>query len=496
MHRARLQTFDRPQAVPRPRRQLPVKLPARLPAKLPTKLPTKLPAKLPAKVAGAVTAAAVLLALAGCIPGPGKPPPPGPATSGTINWWGWTPTDVAVAKQYIAAFNRRFPDITVNFKLVAIDSWDAVLRPALASASGPDVFDMEPGQRVQLFKGFAEDLTPVARKALGPEWKSRLATIGVNGLSHNGKLTALSVGQTYAGTLWINQPLFDKYHLEPPRTLAEWKHVCQVFRSHQQGCFVQGAAGAGFNQDTLQAIADSVEPGIWTRASKGEAKWTDPSIVETFRIWKDLFDSQIMQPGAIGYQQFPDANNDFLTGKYAMIMMGTWYMINSTRTGMQSSLKAAGVAHPKAFPIRPVPFPDVGGKGNPAGLFGDADYGLSVNIRSKHRAAAETFVRWLATSTEGQQAVADSLLDPPSLQSVKPRYDKITMVDDARQKPWIKKLVSQTSTVSEPRMSLMNNDVSTAMQAGASGVATGQLTPRKAAELMQQAADAAAAVNR
>ncbi len=47
----------------------------------------------------------------------------GSATSGTVNWWGWTPTDTATANGYIAAFNKEYPDIKVNFKLVSIPDW-------------------------------------------------------------------------------------------------------------------------------------------------------------------------------------------------------------------------------------------------------------------------------------------------------------------------------------------------------------------------------------
>ena len=41
-----------------------------------------------------------------------------------------------------------------------------------------------------------------------------------------------------------------------------------------------------------------------------------------------------MEPGALAVQQYPDASNDFLTGKYAMIEMGTWYTPNATRSGL------------------------------------------------------------------------------------------------------------------------------------------------------------------
>ena len=102
----------------------------------------------------------------------------GAATSGTVNWWGWTPTDTATADNYIAAFNKEFPDIKVNYKLVSIPDWQAAITPALRSDSGPDVFDMQPGSYVKKFGSLAEDLTPAMTKALGDDWQSKVAPGG------------------------------------------------------------------------------------------------------------------------------------------------------------------------------------------------------------------------------------------------------------------------------------------------------------------------------
>src|SRR6476659_5778067 len=55
----------------------------------------------------------------------------GSTTSGTVHWWGWTPTGEANAHGYIAAVNKEFPDINVNYKLVSIPDWQAALTPAL-----------------------------------------------------------------------------------------------------------------------------------------------------------------------------------------------------------------------------------------------------------------------------------------------------------------------------------------------------------------------------
>jgi len=398
---------------------------------------------------------------------------------------------VATANDYIAQFNKAYPNVKVNFKLVNISDWVAALRPALVSGQGPDVFDMQPGAYVTQFNSFAEDLTPLATSWLGENWKHKVAPIGISGLASNGKLTAMSVGAVYAGMLWYNADILAKYGLKPPATLSAWQQVCATLKSHNVGCFVQGAAQEGFDQDTLQSIANSVQPGLWTKVSLGDAKWTDPGIVKTFTIWKQLFDDGIMQSGAIGYQQYPDANNDFLAGKYAMVMMGTWYTQYATSKAMSAAISAAGVSGAKPFPILPMTFPDVAGAGNKSEMYGDADFGLAISTKSNNKPAAEAFVKWMTTTTQGQQVIADQLNDLPSLKGVTPNFNSIALVDPAKQTAPIKSLINQVSTVTEPREALLSTDVQNAILAAASSVATGSASPQDAANTLQQAAEAA-----
>jgi ABC-type glycerol-3-phosphate transport system substrate-binding protein len=419
----------------------------------------------------------------------------GSATSGTVNWWGWTPTNSDEAKEFIAAFNKKYPKITVKFKLIGISDYQATMRPALASNGGPDVFDLQPGAYVQQFGSYAEDLAPTAKDALGADWKSKISKIAVNGLTAKGKLAALPIGSSYAGSLWVNNDLFSTYNLKPPTTLDEWKQVCKTFQQNNVGCFAQGAAQEGFDQDTLQAISNSVEPGYWTKASKGEKKWDDPVIVKTLSIWKELFTSGIMQEGALGAQQYPDINNAFLTGKYAMVMMGSWYTQYATQDAMTQAIGAAGVSGAKPFPILPIQFPDVANKGNTSEMFGDADYGLAVASKSKNRAAAETFVKWMATSKAGQQVVADRLDTTATLNGISPDFNKIKFVDPALQSGPVNDYLKKTASIDEPRFALLNADIENAFLAAAQSVAGGSATPEKAAQTLQQAAEAAKAAN-
>ena len=413
------------------------------------------------------------------------------ATKGTINWWGWTP-EIGVAKQYIAAFNKVHPNITVNYKQVATASYDAAIRPALASSVGPDVFNMAPGGgigSISAYQGSAVDLAPVVTKALGSDWKSKVAAIGPAGLTTTGgKLAALSVGSTFAGSVWINPTLFAKYNLTPPKTFADWVTVCKAFAAQGATCFEQGAGDPGFNQDLVHAIADSIKPGVWSKAVAGKVSWNNPTLVQAITTFKSMFSNGIMQKGAIGVQQYPDVNNDFLAGKTAMVMMGTWYMQYSTVASATSAVSAAGVANAKPFSIVSIPFPDVTGAGNPAPLFGDADYGLAVNNKSKHQKAAETFVAWLGTNKAAQQVVSDSLNDISALSSVSPSWANVKLVDSTQQKSTLQTLIDSASKISEPRLGDVSTVLGQAMGAALSSVAAGAATPTQALSTLQSTA--------
>ena len=113
---------------------------------------------------------------------------PGASISGTINWWGWTPTDSAEATAEIAGFNKLYPNIKVNFKLITIANYVTALRPALVSGEGPDLFELQPGAYVTEFNSFATNMAPVAAQALGSNWQSKIAPSGVSGFTYNGKL--------------------------------------------------------------------------------------------------------------------------------------------------------------------------------------------------------------------------------------------------------------------------------------------------------------------
>jgi len=415
----------------------------------------------------------------------------GSATSASISWWSWSPDNV-VANHEIAEFNKQFPDIKVTYKQVPSENYAAALRPALASNEGPDVYTVNASGAFsgQVMAPYAYDLTAAMEKQLGPDWKSKVYPEGPKAWTVDGRLIASEFAKQSAGILWINQDLFDKYDLEPPTTLAEWKSVCQTFRSNGVGCFRQGMSGsAGFELDLLHMITNNIQPGAWTEALNGTRPWNDPVFVQALETMQMLTTEKIMDEGALGFTQYPDVNNAFLSGKTAMVELGTWYAQNATKVVLDASLEGAGVSpSAKRMTVMPMTMPDLAGKGHPETIFSDPDTGQSVNAKSKNRNAAVTFALWLGTTPEGGQVVANTLEAVSTLNGVQPEWDKIDLVNPKVQLPAIKKITEQAEAATEPRAVGLGAQTLEALNNACQAV-TGGKSPASVVDAIQQAAE-------
>jgi ABC-type glycerol-3-phosphate transport system substrate-binding protein len=447
-------------------------------------------ARLVAVTAGLALAGA--LALSGCsssaASGNG-----GSATSGNVVWWSWTPDNDLAARE-IAAFNKDYPDIHVTYKKVPDADYTGILRPALASNNGPDVFTLAAAGAtgaVSVFGSYAKDLTPDVEKLLGTDWKTKVNATAVNSFTISGKLDAMPWAMQGAGNMWINKDLFDKYKLSVPTNLDEWKKVCDTFRSNGLGCWKEGIGSPGFDVDTLHAIADSVSPGLFYAAGQGQKKWTDPDMVQAWTIFKSLQDDGILDKGGVGVQQYPDVNNAFLTGKVPMVQMGYWYSQYATVNSLTAALAGAGVpASTPKITIMPISFPDVAGKGNPSAIFTDPDAAQAVNLKSKVINAATTFAMWLGGTTQGQQVVTNNVDSLAALNGVQPDWPNIQLVNPTVQTPALKALSAKAQASTEVRQANLSAVKIQAIIDADQAVLSGAKSPADAAAGVQQVFDA------
>lgn len=372
----------------------------------------------------------------------------------TINWWGFAPKSTT-ADKYKAAFEAANPGIKINFKVVEITDYPATLRPGLQSQDGPDVFPLAAGGAIAgafLFEDAALDLTDLAKETLGADYKDKFIAGAVDQLTVNGKLLASPFVGVTAQYFWYNKDLFDKYGQTPPKTYDEWVSTCKVFKEAGIQCFVAGFGGdLPFGGELLRTIANSIEPGYYEKAIKGLESWDSPVITQAIEIMRNMQRDGIIQPDALGIQQYPEANNLFQSQKAAMVQMGSWYAQYMPKDVSAEAQQAAGVTDPQVFAQMPMPSPDLAGKGNIPQTLGEVDWGVAVSKNSKHPEEAKKFVQWLTMTQEGQGFGATVLDGVPTLKGVEPNWDNLNLSKPDVQKPALQKLFADAASTTETR---------------------------------------------
>ncbi len=403
-------------------------------------------------------------------------------------WWGWTPGS-PVNEEYIAEFNKEYPDINVTWKQVTIDDYDATLKPALANGESIDLFEVSAGSAnggVGIYGKSAIDLTDSVTEAMGEDFRDKLSEISLNTMTVDGELKALGVGAVYAGNLWINKDLFDKYEVAIPTNMEEWKQACATFEENGIIGFVQGAGQGAFNMDTFHAICDNVNPGDFQKAATGEIEWTEDTFVTALGLWKSLFDEGIMQPGALGIQQYPEANNLFLSQQAAMVMMGSWYTMNTLPGTMKANMESASSTD-EPFTMIPINFPDIAGTGNTGSMFCDIDYAIAVPASAPNQEASIDFALWLGTSESGQQIIADSLNVVPVLKTASPNWDNIELVNPEAQNEAVQEYLA--NAIDQPENARFGNisaDLNSAMMDVLAGVASDMMSIEEGLEQLAE----------
>jgi len=334
----------------------------------------------------------------------------------------------------------------------------------------------------QQFGPLADDLTPLATSVLGADWNQKISP-SYQAFVVDGKLTALPIGSTVAGTLIVNKTLLDKYNLAVPdqtTTLAQWQQMCATLKQNGKQCLAFGAKDGWQATDLFQTIADQEAPGKFSAAVAGTGQWTDPALVSAFADYQKLFSNGVIQQGAVG-QAAGDVITSFAKQDAAMVFVGTWGLNLYLSSGVEALQSGSGVKTPAQIVVLFTPLPDVAGKGNPAPLFGDADHGEAINPQSTNKQAADALITWLDMSQSGQQYVANSLTVTPSLKGVVPQPSGL--VDTTVQSASLQSLTTSVQNVSEARQ-INYPDLVTALQDALQQVAVGT-TPDQAAATLQ-----------
>ena len=213
-------------------------------------------------------------------------------------------------------------------------AYQATTRAALSSDKAPDIFSYWSGYRMEdiIKAGLAADLTDVWKKYIDSgEYSQAMA----DAFSFDGKVYGFPLLTSY-WVIYYNKPLFEQNGLKPPTTWDEFialndTLVAKGITPMAQTFVDRWQAFIMFEEMIMRTQG----PEFYDKLMRGEAKYTDPEVVEAMMLWKELMDKGYLTND----YSFGTAENTFLQafqdGKVAMVAIGDWYSTSLIGAGLE-----------------------------------------------------------------------------------------------------------------------------------------------------------------
>ena len=344
-----------------------------------------------------------------------------------------TSSDAAFAKVN-AAFEKKYPKVTVKYTSVVNDSFLAA-RSSRLSAGTVDITVVYPQNVPSYVNGQSESDDDRALKAgvfvdlTKQSFMKNLSPSVLEAAKFSGKNYTFPVGLSYYGGVFYNKTIFEKYGLSVPTTWTEFVKVADTLK--QNGVTPVGIGGkdswpAGL---TMLAVNGGTYPtpqdknalaeGLW----KGTIKLTDAKPLSVLERTAKVFSYAQPNWAGVSYATMPSS---FVKGDFAMMPDGSW------------SATTIAAAAGNDFKYGYFPFPGGDDAASNQHMDGKIELNLAVTNNSKNKGAALAYMKFFADpATYGPYSTASGYLPsepniplPAALDAVKnipftPGWDQI-----------------------------------------------------------------------
>jgi raffinose/stachyose/melibiose transport system substrate-binding protein len=324
----------------------------------------------------------------------------------TVNFMHLWPEGVSagqnkIVNQIIKAYQAEHPNVTIKQEVLDNEQYKNKLKVLSASNKLPDV-------GVTWAAGFLQPY--VEGKLFTPV--DDLLSGELNGKFVSGTTEAYAIdNKTYAlplefniAPVYYNKALFEKYNLEIPQTYEQLKAVAKTLSENGIAPIALGNKDRWTGSLWYMYLADRIAgQQTLSGAINGEGSFMDEGLLKAATEVQTLVDSNAFVKGFNGLSN-EEAKSEFLNGKAAMYMMGTWELPNFT----------TNEDIPKDFrdSVGFFKFPTVeGGKGDINSWVGGPGVGLFVAENSAVKTEAKAFVEYFVTQW-GEQAVTGAGVIP------------------------------------------------------------------------------------
>jgi raffinose/stachyose/melibiose transport system substrate-binding protein len=347
-----------------------------------------------------ITAAALLglaLAVAGCSdPGSGDaatdgsgsgqpvawPEPTAKLDGQTITIWAAQNSNTIpkqVAADFEAATGAKINVVTVP------DPYEQGVQTKVASGDKPDLAFWQPTASQLTAINAKTNLVAVDDAPFLDRYKPALKD--VTGILDGTRYATLVTVPAVEG-VWYNKEVFAKYGIaDTPKNFDEMIADARKIKAGGGVPFYEMGKDKWATQWWVSVqLADAAKAGLWEQVNKGEAKFTDPTILGAIEKYKALVDEGLFNKD-INAATFEDQGEALLSGQAAMVVqVNTFFSQLQARSSTSELNQKIGF-----FPISPT--------GNVGTFIPDQSNALvAFKTDAKREAAAKQFLRyWIET---------------------------------------------------------------------------------------------------
>lgn len=324
----------------------------------------------------------------------------------TVNFMHLWPAGVSagqnkIVNQIIEEYQKANPNVTIKQEVLDNEQYKNKLKVLSASNELPDV-------GVTWAAGFLKPY--VEGNLFAPV--DDLVSGELNGKFVAGTTEAYAIeGKTYAlplefniAPVYYNKELFKQFNLEVPETYEQFKQVVKTLSDNGVAPIALGNKDRWTGSLWYMYLAERIGgQETLSKAIGGSGSFTDESLLKAASEVQALVDGNAFVKGFNGLSN-EEAKSEFLNGKAAMYMMGTWELPNFT----------TNEEIPKEFrdSVGFFKFPAVeDGKGDINSWVGGPGVGLFISENSKVKDEAKKFVEYFVTKW-GEQSVTGAGVIP------------------------------------------------------------------------------------
>jgi raffinose/stachyose/melibiose transport system substrate-binding protein len=306
-----------------------------------------------------------------------------------------------IVNEIIKEYQAANPNVTVEQEILENEQYKNKMKVLSTSNELPDVgMTWAAGYMDPYVKG---DMFAPLDDLLQGDLKDKFVKGTTEAYAFNGKTYALPVELNIV-PVYYNKAIFSKYNLQPPKTYEDFISIVKTLASNGVAPIALGNKDRWTGSLWYMYLADRIGgPETLKKAIDRSGSFNDPSLINAAKEIQRLVDMNAFIKGFNGLSN-DEGKSEFMNGKAAMYLMGTWELPNYT----------TNPDVPKEFKdsIGFFKFPTVdGGKGDINSWVGGPGVGMFVSQNSKVKEEAKKFVDFFVAKW-GEHSVTEAGVIP------------------------------------------------------------------------------------